>query len=203
MGRQCSIVSACVLFLVCGGLARADSTTVYFLSLPDVPFATYTEAGVTFNAVGGGLLQKVTPDGNPALTGALDPDTGKFPKLRAFIDAGATSVSVDLGKATWNNEPIFLNIYDSLGAVLGYSDATLPASGTGTMSLSVDAPPGECITYAIFGAKDPTYGSSVYADNFTFTSCPSCPDVIPAPGAVLLGLIGAGLVGRLRQRRTL
>jgi len=202
MGRQRLIVSTCVLFLACGSSVRADSTTVYFLSLPDVPFDTYTEAGVLFNAVGGGQLQKVTPGGNPALIGVLDVGTGKFPKLRAFISAGATSVSVDLGKEVWDSEPVFLNIYDSLGVLLGDSTGTLTAPGAGTMSLSVNAPAGECITYAIFGAKDPIWGSPVYADNFTFTACP-CPNVIPAPGAILLGLLGTGLVSRLRQRGTL
>jgi hypothetical protein len=66
-----------------------------------------------------------------------------------------------------------------------------------TLSLSV---PG--ISYAIFGARNSTLdnGSSVPADNFTFT--PSATS-IPVPGAIVLAMIGVGLVGHLRQREIL
>jgi hypothetical protein len=176
---------------------------VHFLSLPDVPFNTYTEAGVTFTPVGGGQMQKVTlPGGDPALTGVLNPDN-KFPKLRAYIEAGATSVSVLLGKGTWGDEPVSLKIYDSSGSLLDDPIVDeLTAPGSGTIRLSADAPPDKCITYAIFGASEDPWGSSVYVADFTFDSCP-CPGIIPAPGAILLTLWGAGLIGHLRRRGTL
>lgn len=44
------------------------------------------------------------------------------------------------------------------------------------------------------------YPNTCFGPNFQFSVI---PDVIPAPGAVLLGSIGVGLVGWLRRRRTL
>jgi len=195
-------IGGVIAYLVVGvGPVGAAQTTIDFTAFPATPQSSWTDNGVTFTPFEGGQLQLVTPAGNPAITGVID-NQGRFPALQAEIASGATFVSVLLGKGTWGGEPVFLEIYDAADSKLGESTDTLTLGGSGTLLLSVNAPPGECIAYAVFGANDPTTGSSVYADDFTFEPCSSCP-VIPAPGAILLGLIGAGLVGRLRQCATL
>jgi hypothetical protein len=95
-------------------------------------------------------------------------------------------------------ETVFLEVFDASGQSVGFASEDIPADRVHMTTLSLSAP---CISYAIFGARNSTLGngSSVPADNFTFGDC-AC---IPAPGAVLLGGIGAVLVGHLRRRRAL
>jgi hypothetical protein len=194
----------CALLVACAGPAGAAVTVIPFTGLPPGQFPVYTEGLVSFTAVGGGNLQAVgTPNGTQGITGVGTGNPLQYPALRADIQGGASFVSVDLGKFTWGGEQIFLEIYGAGNNLLGDTTSLLtpPPSG-GMRNLDLFAPTGTCISYAIFGAVSPI-GSSVSADNFAFEPCLVCPNVIPAPGAILLGTIGAGLVGHLRRRRTL
>ncbi len=167
------------------------SITIDFESFPAGPFATYTEQGVTFSASGGGgaITTSLTPNGT---LGLLDNNTPRK-ELRADIGPGATFVSVDLGDYDADSDRLFLEIFDVGNNLLGYADLVISANFTGMQTLSLSAPN---IAYAVFGARDAVNGNSVYADNFAF-------EPIPAPGAILLGSIGVGLVSWLRRRRTL
>jgi hypothetical protein len=168
------------------------SITIDFESFPAGPFAAYTEQGVTFSASGGGgaIVTGVTPNGTLGLGDTSTPRK----ELRADISGGTTSVSVDLGDYDADSDRLFLEVFDVGNNLLGYVDWVISENFSGMLTLSTL--PATNIAYAVFGARDAVNGSSVYADNFTF-------EPIPAPGALLLGGIGAGLVGWLRRRRTL
>ncbi len=181
--------------------AGALPTVIDFGAFPATPQSTWTSDGVTFTPVGDGEIQKVAV-GNPgpAITGTLV--SGLFPTLRAEIAGGATFVSVDLGASASSGQTLFLQAYNAGGTLLDSAGGSLAASGADVETLSLNAPSGECIAYTVFGAVS-DIGSSVFADNFTFEPCPVCPGVIPAPGALLLSMLGTGLIGHLRRRGTL
>jgi hypothetical protein len=167
------------------------SITIDFESFPAGPFASYTEQDVTFSASGGGgaIITFLTPNGT---LGLVDENIPRK-ELRADIGPGATFVSVDLGDHDADSDRLFLEIFDIGNNLLGYTDQVISEDFIGMETLSLSAPN---IAYAIFGARDAVNGSSVAADNFTF-------EPIPAPGAILLGSIGVGVVSWLRRRRTL
>jgi len=190
-------VAACLAVGV--GPARAASKTITFEALPDVPFYMYTESGVTFTAVDGGLLKRdKTPDDTWGLRAVVEP----YPEMRADFAGGASSVAVDLGDFAFiDSETVFLEIFNASGTSLGFVSEYVPIDRMGMTRLALSGP---CFSYAVFGARNSSIGngSSVRADNFTFEPC-ACPSAIPAPAAVLLGAMGAGLVGRLRRRGVL
>jgi hypothetical protein len=145
--------------------------------------------------VGGGLLTSDSYGNTPNGTRGLASVGSPWPELRADIAGGSNYVAIDLGDYDADSDRLFLEVFDSSNMSLGFTDFVIPGDFTGMQPLSLSA---SNISYAIFGARDAVEGSSVYADNFTFESA-----VIPAPGAILLGSIGVGLVGWLRKRRTL
>jgi hypothetical protein len=192
MRTSLAIVLAWGLMAVTAGPAMA--TVIDFESLPADPFYSYTEGRVTFTAVDGGLLQRFgdTPNGTYSLTGLNSP----YSELRADIEGGTSFISVQLGDYAYiDSETVFLEIYGPSGALLNSISENVPADRMYMTTLSLCGP---CITYAVFGARNSSIGngSSVPADNFTFGDCPC----IPAPGAILLGALGVGLLGRLRHR---
>ena len=167
------------------------SITIDFESFPAGPFAAHTEQGVTFSASGGGgaIITGLTPNGTLGLL-----DTNALRKeLRADIGPGATFVSVELGDYDADSDRLFLEAFDAGDNLLASVSTVIATDFTGMVTLGIGAPN---IAYAVFGARNAVDGSSVFADNFTF-------EPIPAPGAILLGSIGVGLVSWLRRRRTL
>jgi len=194
----------CVLLGTWCGVAGA-AVTINFngLSIPS-QFPTYTNSGVTFSAVGGGDLQAVlTPNTTAGITSTLGIDPAVFPFMQAVIASEATHVYIGLGDFDTDAETLFLNAFDASDNPLDSDDLPTDTGDASLHTLSVSAPlGGPYISYVIFGATGGLDGSSVSADEFVYCS-PTCPSVIPAPGAILLGAIGVGLVGHLRRRRTL
>ena len=169
------------------------SITIDFESFPAGPFATYTEQGVTFSASGGGglLMTGITPNG----TLGLFDDNSPRKELRADIPGGTTFMSVDLGDNDADSDLLFVEVFDAGDNLVSSAFTFIAPEFTGMITFTfMDVTP--TIAYAVFGARDAVNGSSVFADNFTF-------EPIPAPGAILLGGIGVGLVSWLRRRRTL
>ena len=174
------------------GITQAGPTVtvIDFESFPGGDPTSYMVSGATFTGTGGGTLWTgLGPNGTQGLLAGFSP----LEELRADIAGGAFSVSVDLGDYDADSDRLFLEIFDSGGTSLGYTDLVIAPEFVGMQTLSLSAPN---IAYAIFGARDAVDGSSVYSDNFTY-------ERIPAPGAILLGSIGVGFVNWLRRRRTL
>jgi hypothetical protein len=178
--------------------------------------------GVSLSALGGGwssggpAVLSIDPSGRPR---EFDPSTGDrvfgtddgdYPHLfwgpgpggedlylRAdFTSALATEVSIDvIGISSDFTDIGELKAYDAADTLLD-SDFSGPLSNSEVETLTVSD--GGGIAYILaFGHKiDDNISDSIGLDNMTWTA-------IPAPGAILLGSIGIGLVGWLRRRRTL
>jgi len=140
---------------------------------------------------------------------------------KLFVNWGAALVN-PTNYAHGNHEPYF-NIRVLVGAteVASYfaasssggfinigNDVSLPSPGdimyrTGTWEFDLTSYVGQSITIEMIVAdcSEGGHGGYAFLDGIGTTYQP--PNVIPAPGAILLGSIGVGLVGWLRRRRTL
>lgn len=189
--RHKVVLSCLVTVSLVLGAGLAEAGVIDFESMPVGYLASYTESGVTFTAPGGVVFGLVGPNGTKGLVGR-EPSGPLYLHRRADIAGGATSVSVDLGDFDQDPDTLFLEIFDSSNASIGFTDLLIDASFEGMKTLSLSAPD---IAYAVFGATDPaTLGSSVFADNFTFE-----PASIPEPAT--LSLLGLGAVGMAMRRR--
>ena len=194
MAKKVTRICVILVLFVAANPALAN-ITIDFEDFPDVPFASHTKSGVTFTASEevGEIHRIGAPNGTWSIHEWTFPYTDPQKELRADIASGATFVSVDLGDSGGDSDLLFLEIFDASGTLLGYTELEIPASFKGMKTLSLSAPN---IAYAVFGAREAFFGSSVHADNFEFTP-------IPTPSAIILGTIGVGFVTWLRKRRTL
>jgi hypothetical protein len=175
MKKLLAICLAAVLLIISH---QVKAVTIDFEDAPEEYFISWTKDGVTFTAVDNGLLKadpySLAPNGTRGLIGVSIP----LPEIRADIAGGANYVTVDLGDYDVDTDLLFLEIFDSNGTSLGYTDMLISAEFEGMLTLSLFAPN---IAYAIFGARDALLGSSVFADNFTFDTLVINPLTVNSP----------------------
>jgi len=162
------------------------------------PIDTLYNSGVTFETINGNTFSyiPVTNDDHPEVQGigSTHPLFGAF---QATLDVTASFVSVDIGDTNLDDDELFLEVFDINNNSLGYAHKHIDSGFIGLETLSVSA---DGIAYAIFGGGRDANGqmtgdlSTVMANNFTFEQ------TIPAPGAIVLGAFGVGIVGWVRRR---
>ena len=115
-----------------------------------------------------------------------------------FDNADATFVQLNYSSSSTLN----LDAYDAsnilLDSVSGPANLH-PPNDIGPGTLLVNAPLGQYISYVLVYDT----GNQWCIDNVSTDATGIIITPIPAPGAILLGSIGVGLVGWLRRRRTL
>jgi len=173
--------------------------------------------GVTLSAHGDGAGEWDVPDGSVYAIdpgGVFDPSTGDLVfghsganphlfwgrdklHLRAdFTSALAIEVSLDFIGPRENYTKIGeLYAYDSEGGYLT-SAFTAPLGHNEIQTLTVSDPGGIAYILAFGRQVDSVEWNTIGIDHMQW-------EAIPAPGAILLGSLGVGLVGWLRRRRTL
>ncbi|UCE46380.1 MAG: PEP-CTERM sorting domain-containing protein [Phycisphaerales bacterium] len=180
------LVFLTVVFLV------APTAEAVLLDFEDLPpfgeeFPSYSKAGVTITAVGGGnLMAQPFQNGTWGITGWPMP----FPELRADFDVPPLFIKVDLADAGGDSDLAFLEVFNKHDVSLAYTDYLIPADSKKIVTLELVE---DGIAYAILGARNALNGSSIAADNFEF-------EPIPEPTTIVLLTLGG--LGLLRRRKS-
>ncbi len=131
-------------------------------------------------------------------------------QLRADFDSAISSVTLDfIGNSNSNPDVGVLYAYSAGGNLL--DSASTGGLGLNSVGALTVADPAGNIAYVIAGGAPytlPSGGTCCYAlglDNLRYEEfvAPAEPTPVPAPAAVVLSSIGLGVIGWLRQRRTL
>jgi hypothetical protein len=178
------------------GTGIASGGVIDFETFP-ASASSYTQSGVTFSPVGtpsNVITTAVCPNGTKALFGGVG---FAYLPIRADIASGATFVSVDLGDYGTSGqggdaETLYLEVFNSVGQSLGRTEqyqSDFDPVRMYTLSLSYPN-----ISSAVLGSYGGSYGSSVGADNFTFTPTPE-------PSTIVLFATGAASLLFMAWRR--
>ena len=188
------LIMICAILIGVAGMANAAPT--YLITFDEFPLGTlidnqYAPLGVVF--LPGDVtprLPQISMNGampdQPILRPTGEPDNYIF-QGDFWIHFTTTAVDVSFDSGFWDSNGVgIINVYDPYGIPL----ASLTNTVTGVNVTNLTGR----IGYIYFNSIGDGAGADM--DNLKFTQ-------IPAPGAILLGGIGAGLVGWLRRRRTL
>jgi len=196
--KKLMIIGVLSFALMAPGSGLAAPTVIDFESLADLEVVDNQFLGLGADFGGTTSILRA----GSSLTPAFPPNSGS----NVIFDdpqLGTGIIRVDAVGSLWamaggyvtGNRNVILTAYASDNSVLGSAStggANYIGAGTGLLPnifLSVTAPG---IAYVQFSDSGNTYT----VDDFTLQP-------IPAPGAILLGSIGVGLVSWLRRRRTL
>ena len=188
------LIMICAIIIGVAGLASAAPT--YLITFDEFPLGTLIDneyAGLGVEFLPGNVtprLPQLSMNGamptQPVLRPTGEPDYYVF-QGDFWIHFTTTAVQVSFDSGYWDGIGTgVINVYDPYMQPL----ATLSNTVTGVNVTNITGR----IGYIYFNSVGDGAGADI--DNLKFTQ-------IPAPGAILLGSIGAGLVGWLRRRRTL
>jgi hypothetical protein len=201
MMKQLMII--CVVVIGVAGAARAAPTTL--ITFDELPVGTiitnqYVGLGVVFlSGDVTGRQPKIADDafmpGSPILRPTGEPDFDDYQgDFSIQFITPATEVQFDSGY--WDGVGTgAINAYDSTMNPL--ASLTNTVAGVEVISISGVGP----ISYVYFNSIGDDSGAGI--DNLGFSISDFNPIPVPAPGAIVLGGIGLGLIGWLRRRRTL
>ena len=194
------LVAICMLFVLMSAGTASAAFTLTFDELPTQPVNGLSYMGITFGFKVGGIssTDAVYNDIGPGtLTYLQDPTLEGTTAGVLTLDFANPTDTLEFGVAlnSYYAETMAyaVRLYDSSYTLIGtYFENTSPlvlwSEGLFTYS-------GTLVRRATIGFNERAAGRFAL-DNLTINP-------IPAPGAVLLGSIGLGLVNRLRRRRTL
>ena len=188
------LIMMCAILISVAGLASAAPT--YLITFDEFPLGTlidnqYAPLGVVF--LPGDLtprLPQISMNGampdQPILRPTGEPDNYIF-QGDFWIHFTTPAVDVSFDSGFWDGIGNgVIDVYDPY--MIPLASLTNTVTGVNVTNLTGR------IGYIYFNSVGDGAGADI--DNLKFTQ-------IPAPGAILLGGIGAGLVGWLRRRRTL
>ena len=163
-------------------------------------FANWTVTVGSVDLLGGGYFDSLAGPGNMCLD--MDGSTGVAGTIVSTalnLNPGQYVLYFDAaGSQRWNpsTDTMTVSLGSLFSAPLTLAD-NAPFNTFATPVINVAAPTVASISFAHAGGDN----VGLLLDNVALDYCRQ--DVIPAPGAILLGGIGAGLVGWLRRRRAL
>jgi len=186
------LIMICTILIVVAGLASAAPTTL--ITFDEFPLGTaistqYAPQGVIFSAATYNL-PVISMNGAMPTQPILRPDGGPSTYAGDFwIKFTTPAIDVQFDSGYWDGVGNgVINVYDQyMNPLASLTNTTTGVNVTDLSGLGR-------ISYIYFNSVADGAGADI--DNLGFTP-------IPAPGAILLGGIGAGLVGWLRRRRTL
>ena len=197
------LVAICILLVLMSTGAANAAFTLTFDELPTQSVDGLSYNGITFGfKVGGNPSTDATYNaiGPGTLTYLQDPTLEGTTAGILILDFATPTDQLQFGVALNSYNAVTMGyavrLYDPSYALIGvYSGNTSPlvlwSEGQFTYS-------GTPVIRAVIGFND-WIANQFAVDNLTFNPV----SAVPAPGAVLLGSIGLGLVNWLRRRRTL